>query len=100
MYRPESGEEGERTFTFIATDPNDSDSSVSESITVTVMGTGTVDDTDSGGPDNSVPDGSDPDSGGPDNSSVLAFAENLEGIRSYGCVPGGEGEFTFEFVEV
>ena len=98
VYRPESGEEGERTFTFIATDPNDSDSSVSESITVTVMGT--VDDPDSGAPDNSDPDGGDPDSGGPDNSSVLAFAENLEGIRSYGCVPGGEGDFTFEFVEV
>jgi len=30
----------------------------------------------------------------------LAFVEQLEGIRSYGCSPGGEGQFTTEFVEI
>jgi hypothetical protein len=30
----------------------------------------------------------------------LAFVEQLEGIRSYGCSPGEEGQFTTEFVEI
>lgn len=35
-----------------------------------------------------------------DAAARLAFEAQLEGIRSYGCVPGEEGFFTSEFVEV
>ena len=34
------------------------------------------------------------------NAARLAFEEQLEGVRSYGCSPGSEGFFTTEFVEV
>lgn len=30
----------------------------------------------------------------------MAFNSELEGVRSYGCSPGAEGQFTTEFVEV
>ncbi len=44
--------------------------------------------------------GSTPPDEGPSDGDIAAFNSMLQGVRSYGCVPGGEGFFTTEFVEV
>ena len=51
-------------------------------------------------PTDEVPDSPLADDSDVNDAAILAFEEQLEGVRSYGCVPGVDGFLTSEFVEV